>query len=79
MNHSEPPNCLCGHPWREHHLSCIMNRGGAIEDHNIGICGGVVAQECEWTKLNGYRIRENETECQCEKYVNSIRMDYKER
>lgn len=71
MSHSEPPNCSCGHPWIDHHGGCVMNPAYPCEAHAYGICRGVSAQECEWTQVNGCRIREEEPECTCNNYVNA--------
>lgn len=70
MNHSEPPNCSCGHPWDDHHHGLIMNPSYPQEAHDYGICAGVCAGECEWSQVNGVRIRGDEQECHCKNYVN---------
>lgn len=72
--HEDPPNCQCGHSWDNHHHGCIVNPAYCeyTDSHMYGTCGGLAAQECEWTELNGERIRENEPECLCGSYVNSI-------
>jgi hypothetical protein len=68
--HKTPSKCKCGHPWLEHHLSCLMNPNWPSECHDYGICGGLGGGECEWTQVNGERIREDEPECLCSYYMN---------
>lgn len=69
--HVDPPFCACGHPWEEHHHGCIMNPNFPSEAHIYGICSGMSAEECEWTQVNGDRIREEEPECHCGSYKNA--------
>lgn len=71
MTHKQPPKCACGHSWERHHHGCIMRIEYPVDAHAWGVCGGVMAQECEWTQVNGDRIREEEPECFCDGYVNS--------
>lgn len=70
FQHYDPPNCTCGHPWDNHHHGCIMNPKWPTEAHAYGICMGLSPGECEWTQVNGDRIRESEPECLCNGYVN---------
>jgi len=68
MKHREPSKCICTHKWQDHHLGIIMNPNFPTEDHNRGICGGLKAQECEATQVNGEWLVPEKKRCYCPSY-----------
>lgn len=68
--HKFPQDCKCGHSWEDHHHGCIMNPGYPMDDHTRGICGGLMAQECEATQCNGaWLVERKKDRCYCGRYT----------
>ena len=69
MKHKEPPKCICGHSWQDHHHGCIMNPAYPTENHKRGVCSGLMAQECEATQINGEWLVPKKDRCYCPQYT----------
>lgn len=59
--------CRCGHKWEEHHHGCVLNPKYFSYPLTIN---GLMAQECEYSQVNGIYFRRDGKKkyCMCNNF-----------